>query len=190
MPSAIMSKGGKGEPTIDELRAKLGWTPPYDPRFPNTNQTRYVNKWAMFALTLIYGQCFNHQWCQRNCYQNYLDFHRCQKVKGENYEPCNYFQRVYKALCPNDWVCYSLTVYVYVGWLTRPFLLCCLMRPFAYATICLCDHLLMRPFAYATICLCDHLSLQYEHWDEQREAGIFPRKNLSDDQGTGHLSLS
>lgn len=40
MPSAIMSaKEGKAE-TIDELRAKLGWTPPYDPRFPNTNQTR------------------------------------------------------------------------------------------------------------------------------------------------------
>lgn len=44
-PASIMSKSGekgKGEEelTIQEMRAKLGWTPPYDPRFPNTNQTR------------------------------------------------------------------------------------------------------------------------------------------------------
>ncbi|KAH8038013.1 hypothetical protein HPB51_020533 [Rhipicephalus microplus] len=54
-------------------------TVPFDPRFPNTNQTR-------------------------NCWQNYVDFHRCEKVKGKDYEPCKYFQRVYKALCPNAWI--------------------------------------------------------------------------------------
>jgi len=54
-------------------------TAPFDARFPNQNQTR-------------------------NCYQNYLDFHRCIKVKGEDYEPCRYFQKVYATLCPNDWV--------------------------------------------------------------------------------------
>ncbi|KPJ02171.1 Cytochrome c oxidase subunit 6B1 [Papilio xuthus] len=54
-------------------------TAPFDPRFPNQNQTRH-------------------------CYQSYLDFHRCQKVRGEKYEPCNYFFRVYKSLCPNEWV--------------------------------------------------------------------------------------
>lgn len=54
-------------------------TAPFDPRFPNQNQTKY-------------------------CYQSYLDFHRCQKVKGSNYDACNYFQRVYKSLCPNAWV--------------------------------------------------------------------------------------
>lgn len=26
--------------TLEELRAMLPWTPPYDPRFPNQNQTR------------------------------------------------------------------------------------------------------------------------------------------------------
>ena len=31
-------------------------TIPFDPRFPNQNQTR-------------------------NCWQNYVDFHRCQKIK-------------------------------------------------------------------------------------------------------------
>ncbi|VVC90412.1 uncharacterized protein LOC126976649 [Leptidea sinapis] len=54
-------------------------TAPFDPRFPNTNQTKH-------------------------CYQSYVDYFRCQKVRGENYEPCNYFKRVYKSLCPNEWV--------------------------------------------------------------------------------------
>ncbi|XP_065161214.1 uncharacterized protein [Atheta coriaria] len=54
-------------------------TAPFDPRFPNTNQTRY-------------------------CYQSYLDFHRCQKVKGESYSPCQYFKKVYGSICPNGWV--------------------------------------------------------------------------------------
>ncbi|KAM3957736.1 cytochrome c oxidase subunit 6B1-like [Aphomia sociella] len=54
-------------------------TAPFDPRFPNQNQTRH-------------------------CYQSYLDFHRCQKVRGEKYEPCNYFKRAFKSLCPNEWV--------------------------------------------------------------------------------------
>ena len=34
----------------------LTQTIPFDPRFPNQNQTR-------------------------NCWQNYVDFHRCQKIK-------------------------------------------------------------------------------------------------------------
>ncbi|KAI5644194.1 cytochrome oxidase c subunit VIb domain-containing protein [Phthorimaea operculella] len=40
----------------------------------------------------------------RHCYQSYLDFHRCQKVRGEKYEACQYFKRVYKSMCPNEWV--------------------------------------------------------------------------------------
>eukprot|EP00731_Ephydatia_muelleri_P029407 Em0020g1051a len=54
-------------------------TAPFDPRFPNTNQTK-------------------------NCWQNYVDFHKCQKIKGEDYEPCNYFKKTYKSLCPAAWV--------------------------------------------------------------------------------------
>ncbi|XP_028635303.1 cytochrome c oxidase subunit 6B2 isoform X2 [Grammomys surdaster] len=41
-------------------------TPPFDPRFPNQNQTR-------------------------NCYQNFLDYHRCMKTmnrRGKNTQPC------------------------------------------------------------------------------------------------------
>ncbi|ELU03453.1 hypothetical protein CAPTEDRAFT_180869 [Capitella teleta] len=50
-------------------------TAPFDARFPNTNQTK-------------------------SCWQNYADFRRCQRIKGEDYEPCRYFQRCYMALCP------------------------------------------------------------------------------------------
>ncbi|KAK7112202.1 cytochrome c oxidase subunit 6B1-like [Littorina saxatilis] len=54
-------------------------TAPFDARFPNQNQTR-------------------------NCWQNFVDFHRCKKIKGDDYEPCEYFKRVYRSLCPNAWV--------------------------------------------------------------------------------------
>uniref|UniRef100_A0A673HJ63 Cytochrome c oxidase subunit 6B1 n=1 Tax=Sinocyclocheilus rhinocerous TaxID=307959 RepID=A0A673HJ63_9TELE len=57
-------------------------TAPFDSRFPNTNQTR-------------------------NCFQNYLDFHRCNKAlssKGQDTSPCEWYQRVYKSLCPMSWI--------------------------------------------------------------------------------------
>uniref|UniRef100_A0A8C6WRN9 Cytochrome c oxidase subunit n=1 Tax=Neogobius melanostomus TaxID=47308 RepID=A0A8C6WRN9_9GOBI len=57
-------------------------TAPFDARFPNTNQTR-------------------------NCFQNYLDFHRCNKAlsdKGQDTAPCQWYQKVYKSLCPSGWV--------------------------------------------------------------------------------------
>ena len=74
----------------------LKQTIPFDPRFPNQNQTR-------------------------NCWQNYVDFHRCQKLKvccllsvitllhhllpqGEEYEPCQFFFKNFKTVCPNAWV--------------------------------------------------------------------------------------
>ena len=55
-------------------------TPPFDARFPNTNQTK-------------------------NCWQNYLDFHRCEKLKGEGNAMCLYFKKTYMSLCPDAWVC-------------------------------------------------------------------------------------
>ena len=75
----------------------LKQTIPFDPRFPNMNQTR-------------------------NCWQNYVDFHRCQKLKvrspnlplfiqqvykhlqGEEYEPCQFFFKNFKTICPTAWV--------------------------------------------------------------------------------------
>ena len=65
-----------------EERIKNYRTAPFDARFPYTNQTR-------------------------NCYQNYLDFHRCTKAlaaKGQDTAPCDWYARVYKSLCLNSWV--------------------------------------------------------------------------------------
>jgi len=54
-------------------------TAPFDARFPYTNQTK-------------------------NCWQNFVDFHRCAKNLGEEHESCLYFKRVYTSLCPKSWV--------------------------------------------------------------------------------------
>ncbi|MCI4374949.1 hypothetical protein PDJAM_G00012280 [Pangasius djambal] len=57
-------------------------TAPFDARFPNQNQTR-------------------------NCWQNYLDYHRCHKAleaKGVDVAPCDWYKRVYKSLCPISWI--------------------------------------------------------------------------------------
>ena len=54
-------------------------TAPFDARFPNTNQTK-------------------------NCWWNYVDFHRCIKAKGEDAPVCEYFKRTYRSLCPDAWV--------------------------------------------------------------------------------------
>ncbi|XP_073686786.1 cytochrome c oxidase subunit 6B1 [Garra rufa] len=57
-------------------------TAPFDARFPNQNQTR-------------------------NCWQNYVDFYRCQKAldaKGVDTAPCDWYKRVYQSLCPLSWI--------------------------------------------------------------------------------------
>lgn len=50
---------------------------PYDPRFPNQNQTK-------------------------NCQINYVDYFRCLKKKDEGY--CAWYKNAYTRLCPNDWI--------------------------------------------------------------------------------------
>ncbi|KAG9037445.1 Cytochrome c oxidase subunit 6B [Tulasnella sp. UAMH 9824] len=49
------------------------------PRFPNANQTK-------------------------NCFQNYVDYHKCISAKGEDFAPCKQFLRAYHSLCPNEWI--------------------------------------------------------------------------------------
>jgi len=51
---------------------------PYDPRFPNQNQTR-------------------------NCQINYLDYHRCLKKKNGDEEYCAWYKNAYEHLCPVEW---------------------------------------------------------------------------------------
>ncbi|SPP89890.1 blast:Cytochrome c oxidase subunit 6B1 [Drosophila guanche] len=77
----FMSKNKNSDKSLDSsnMSAYKLETAPFDPRFPNQNVTRY-------------------------CYQSYIDFHRCQKKRGEDFAPCNYFQKVYKTMCPNAWV--------------------------------------------------------------------------------------
>ena len=71
------------EHTVESLmkasEGKVSSPLPFDPRFPNQNQTR-------------------------NCWQNYVDFHRCVNIKGEEYEPCQYFFKNFSIQCPNAWV--------------------------------------------------------------------------------------
>ncbi|KAM7104199.1 cytochrome c oxidase subunit 6B1-like [Molossus nigricans] len=57
-------------------------TAPLDSHFPNQKQTR-------------------------NCWQNCLDFHRCEKTmtaKGGDASVCKWYRRVYESLCPISWV--------------------------------------------------------------------------------------
>ncbi|XP_051927972.1 cytochrome c oxidase subunit 6B1 [Hippocampus zosterae] len=68
----------------EDIKAKLEnyRTAPFDARFPNQNQTK-------------------------NCWSNYLDYHRCQKAldaKGADNGPCEWYRRVYKSLCPMSWI--------------------------------------------------------------------------------------
>ena len=61
------------------MSAEAVQTPQFDARFPNMNQTK-------------------------NCWQNYVDYQRCVKVKGEAFTPCQQFKRAFGSLCPIDWV--------------------------------------------------------------------------------------
>ncbi|XP_040183124.1 cytochrome c oxidase subunit 6B1 [Rana temporaria] len=68
----------------DNIRTKIEnyKTAPFDARFPNQNQTKH-------------------------CFQNYLDFHRCEKsltAKEQDPYPCQWYKKVYQSMCPNSWV--------------------------------------------------------------------------------------
>lgn len=71
------SSGTLTEEEKAKFRELFSKAPPYDPRFPNTNQTK-------------------------NCQINYLDYYRCLKVKDESY--CEWYKNAYEHLCPRDWI--------------------------------------------------------------------------------------
>ncbi|KCV68537.1 cytochrome c oxidase subunit 6b [Fonticula alba] len=54
-------------------------TPQFDARFPNVNQTK-------------------------NCWQNFVDFHRCANARGEDFPVCVQFKKTFTSLCPIEWV--------------------------------------------------------------------------------------
>lgn len=40
----------------------------------------------------------------RNCWQNYVDFYRCTNLRGDDYQPCQYFFKKFTIMCPPQWV--------------------------------------------------------------------------------------
>ena len=62
----------------EKLKKELLWAAPYDARFPQVRK-------------------------QRQCFAYYVDFHRCKELMGADYEPCKFFQNVYKDFCPGFW---------------------------------------------------------------------------------------
>lgn len=54
-------------------------TAPYDPRFPNQNQTKH-------------------------CWQHYVDYQKCIRAKGADFAPCQHFKYLYKVMCPSNWI--------------------------------------------------------------------------------------
>ena len=81
--SAKGSSSGQGVYKDDKFREKykklMGSLVPYDPRFPNQNQTR-------------------------NCQTNYIDYYRCLKAKNGDEEYCAWYKNAYQQLCPGEWV--------------------------------------------------------------------------------------
>eukprot|EP01122_Echinamoeba_exundans_P001801 TRINITY_DN1178_c0_g1_i2.p1 TRINITY_DN1178_c0_g1~~TRINITY_DN1178_c0_g1_i2.p1 ORF type:complete len:107 (-),score=21.97 TRINITY_DN1178_c0_g1_i2:282-602(-) len=70
-------------PFLDKVKNQPGrgtmWTPDFDNHFPHQNQTKH-------------------------CWANYVEFHKCKLVKGEESPVCRKFFRTYKSLCPLEWV--------------------------------------------------------------------------------------
>ncbi|XP_060063335.1 uncharacterized protein LOC132543837 [Ylistrum balloti] len=63
----------------DTKTRQVIYTPKYDARFPNQNSNKM-------------------------CWQYYVDYHRCVRKMGEEYDGCMYFKQAYTSLCPSDWV--------------------------------------------------------------------------------------
>lgn len=104
-------------------------TAAYDPRFPYTNVTKM-------------------------CWTNYVDYHRCARIKGDDSDPaCAVFKKNFKAVCPESSV-----------------------RQLALASPS------PAPFIAKILFFFSHIffffSLQVEKWDAQREAGVFPGQQL------------
>uniref|UniRef100_A0A914HD17 Uncharacterized protein n=1 Tax=Globodera rostochiensis TaxID=31243 RepID=A0A914HD17_GLORO len=68
------------KPAYHEMMARrLSWAAPYDARFPQQRK-------------------------QRQCFEYYVDYFRCQELMGEEYKPCKFFRNVYRDFCPGYWV--------------------------------------------------------------------------------------
>jgi cytochrome c oxidase subunit 6b len=75
-PSSSSVGQGLNEEQREKYKKMVANFVPYDPRFPNQNQTK-------------------------NCTTNYIDYYRCLKKKDEDY--CAWYKNAYKQLCPPEW---------------------------------------------------------------------------------------
>ena len=64
-------------------------------RFPNTNQTRH---WCVRSRVTFDSRSKG----PANSFQNYIDYHKCIKAKGDEFAPCKQFLRAYRSLCPSE----------------------------------------------------------------------------------------
>uniref|UniRef100_A0A915EGX8 Cytochrome c oxidase subunit VIb n=1 Tax=Ditylenchus dipsaci TaxID=166011 RepID=A0A915EGX8_9BILA len=62
----------------ETLSKELSWAAPYDARYPQIRK-------------------------QRHCFDYYTDFFRCKELMGDDYQPCKFFQNVYKDMCKTSW---------------------------------------------------------------------------------------
>ena len=96
----------------EEEKKKYFRTPGFDARFPNQNQTRLVllNIVNFRASNIIFSYSMHYYWKVMFAYfkgtvgRITLIITDATRVKGEDYEPCEYFKWVYKNLCPRAWV--------------------------------------------------------------------------------------
>ncbi|VDO92816.1 unnamed protein product [Soboliphyme baturini] len=40
----------------------------------------------------------------KQCYTNFIDYHRCLTVREEDNEVCQFFKQQYNDCCPNEWI--------------------------------------------------------------------------------------
>jgi len=73
-------------------------------RFPNQNQTRH---WYVCSRVTFDSQSDG----PANSFQNYIDYHKCIKAKGDEFAPCKQFLRAYRSLCPSESVI-TFTIFV------------------------------------------------------------------------------
>ncbi|KAI3358195.1 hypothetical protein L3Q82_003194 [Scortum barcoo] len=94
-----------------EQKIKNYRTAPFDARFPNTNQTRncfqnYLENICVFPrVRPILDTSLFPSRAEPELLTE-ADFHRCNKAlsaKDQDTTPCEWYQRVYKSLCPISW---------------------------------------------------------------------------------------
>ncbi len=58
----------------------------------------------MFVCLPVFKFAIGDVSVSRACWQNYVDYHRCINIKGEDHPACKYFFKVFKTWCPFRWV--------------------------------------------------------------------------------------